>query len=182
LRHSRWPCRPRTTLRQASPDGVSPGGAIQGDRCEFVHYTGSDGQSATRRGPTACLCTSMIRLPLCVVRPPATVHRWSDHQTWPVRPPAPGTEALSHVLGTHGRVCATTVKLWCQHTFWRLCWGESLVRSKPRHSTPYLLLRSVTTTSSWPHSTMCQKKFTRHSRNTRGFERRRRCRSFLHAM
>jgi hypothetical protein len=52
LRHSRWPCQPRTTLRRAPPDGVPPGGAIQGNRHEFTQYTGADGQTTTRRGQT----------------------------------------------------------------------------------------------------------------------------------
>jgi hypothetical protein len=52
LRCSRWSCRPRTTLRQALPDGVPPGGAIQGDRCVFTHNTDPDGQTATHCGRT----------------------------------------------------------------------------------------------------------------------------------
>jgi hypothetical protein len=52
LRRSRWPCRPRTTLRRTSPDGVPPGEAIQGDRREFAHHPEADGQTATRRGQT----------------------------------------------------------------------------------------------------------------------------------
>jgi hypothetical protein len=62
LRRSRWPCRIRTTLRRASPDGVPLGEAIQGDRREFAHYVGLDGQAVTRRGPTARLCTPTVRL------------------------------------------------------------------------------------------------------------------------
>jgi hypothetical protein len=42
LRHSRWPCRPRKPLRQALPNGAPPRGAIQGDRCEFMHSTDPD--------------------------------------------------------------------------------------------------------------------------------------------
>jgi hypothetical protein len=94
LRCSRWPCRPRTTIRQAPPDGVPPGAAIQGDWHEFAHSTDPDSQNATVCGQTARFCSAMLR-------PPA----------WLVRPPAPGAEALCHVLGTHGHVRVTTAKL-----------------------------------------------------------------------
>jgi hypothetical protein len=52
LSRSRWPCRPRTTLRRALPDGIPLGGAIQGDRCEFTHHPEADGQTASP-DPTA---------------------------------------------------------------------------------------------------------------------------------
>jgi hypothetical protein len=101
--------------------------------------------------------------------------------TRPVWPPAPGTETLGAILGTRGHVRVMAVKLWCQHTFWWLRFGESLVRSKPRHSTSWLPLRSAIRTSSWHCSMTCRKKSARRSRNARRLERRRKCRSFLHA-
>jgi hypothetical protein len=94
LRRSRWPCRPRTTLRRALPDGATLRGAIQGDRREFAHYPEAGGQTTTHRGRTANPCSS-------TVRPPAR----------PVWPPAPGIEALGPIFGTHRRICVTTVKL-----------------------------------------------------------------------
>jgi hypothetical protein len=63
LRRSRWPCRPRTSLSRALPDEIPPGGAIQGDRREFVHHPGVDGQTATRRGQTASPCSPTVRPP-----------------------------------------------------------------------------------------------------------------------
>jgi hypothetical protein len=99
LRRSRWPCRPRTTLRLVPPDGVTPGGATQGDRREFAHYLEAGGQTATHRGGTASHCSP-------TVRPPAR----------PIRSPAPGTEALGPISGTCGCVHVTAAKLWRQHT------------------------------------------------------------------
>jgi hypothetical protein len=111
LRRSKWPCRPRTTLRRASPDGVPPGGAIQSDWCELVHYTGSDIQTATMHGRTAHLCTPTVKLPSGSVQSPTTVRQWSNHQTRSVSPPVLGTEALGPISGTHGCVRVTAVKL-----------------------------------------------------------------------
>jgi hypothetical protein len=45
MRCSRWPCRPRTTLKRASPDGVPTGGVIQSNRREIVQHIGADGQT-----------------------------------------------------------------------------------------------------------------------------------------
>jgi hypothetical protein len=58
LRHSSWPCRPRITLKRASPKGVPLEEVIQGDQREIAQYTGADDQTA--------------------VRLPAIVRRWSD--------------------------------------------------------------------------------------------------------
>jgi hypothetical protein len=67
VRRSRWPCRPRTTLMRALPDGVPPGGAIQGDQREFAHHPEAGGQTATHHGQTTNPCSSPAR----PIRPPA---------------------------------------------------------------------------------------------------------------
>jgi hypothetical protein len=79
LRRSRWLCRPRTTLRRASPDGSLPEKLSKANRREFTHHPGVDGQTA---------------------------HRWLDRQTWLVRPPALGAETLGPVSGIRRCVCA----------------------------------------------------------------------------
>jgi hypothetical protein len=94
LRCSKLLCRPRTTLRRASPDGVPLGETIQGDQCEFARYTGADSQIATRHSQTVCLCSSTVRLPTRLARPPAL-----------------RIEALALVSGTRRCVHVTVVKL-----------------------------------------------------------------------
>jgi hypothetical protein len=74
---------------------------MQGDRHKFMRYTGADDQTTTKHGQVTHLCSPMIRPP-----------------TWPVRPPALGTEALGHVSGTHGRVRVTTAKLSASTGTW----------------------------------------------------------------
>jgi hypothetical protein len=53
----------------------------------------------------------MVIPPLGAVRSPAPVHRRSDRQHRPVRPPTPGTKVLGLVSGTHGHVRVAAVKL-----------------------------------------------------------------------
>jgi hypothetical protein len=76
LRRSSWPCRPRTTLRRASPNGILPGEAIQGDRCEFTHHLEAGSQTATQRSQTASSYSPIviplaqpIRLPASLTEP-----------------------------------------------------------------------------------------------------------------
>jgi hypothetical protein len=87
LGHSRRPCRPRTILRRALPDGVPPRGAFQGDQLRFAHSTDADDQTAS-----SCLV---------MVRPPAAS----------VQLLALGTEVLGPASGTRRRVRVTAVKL-----------------------------------------------------------------------
>jgi hypothetical protein len=99
----RWPCRPRATLRRASPDGVPPEGAIQGDRREIVQHTGANGQTVTRHGQTASYCPTTAR-----------------PSTQPVRPPAPRTKTLGSVSGTRGHVRVMATKL-STSTYTKVC-------------------------------------------------------------
>jgi hypothetical protein len=94
LRRSRWPCRPRITLRQTLPDGVPPGGAIQGDQREIAQNAETDGQTATTHGQTTRSCSATVIPP-----------------NRPVRPSASRTEALNPVSVTCGCVRVMAVKL-----------------------------------------------------------------------
>jgi hypothetical protein len=94
LRCSRWPCRPRTTFMLALPERVPPGGVIQTDRREFMHYPEAGGQTAIHCSQAGSPYLLMLRLP-----------------TRLVQPPTPGTEALGAVSGAREHVHVTVAKL-----------------------------------------------------------------------
>jgi hypothetical protein len=161
-RCSRWPCQPRTTLRQALPDVVPPKGVIQGDRREFAHHPGADCQTITRRSQAASPRSSMVR-------PPAPASLIAYPKNRGRRPCFSYTRTCS---------CSGGESFSVNTLIGDSAREECLVRSKPRHSTPSLRPRSATRTPSRHRSTTCQKKSARRSRNARRLERRRRCKSF----